>query len=342
MEVLTCWEFPVNIVRDHYVSIISAISVYVLVVFTNVCIAQQVEAVGIGNWLTVSSNFDTGYRRTQFFAPHYDTALLQWDSRIELWLPPFKDQFSWGPYVRVAGIKGSQADAWQNAWLGGPGVGFQVYPLSSSRFQAPNSMAGRLFGPLRLFAEYNFTDYWGKANQWRPRNQARTGLDYWKAVNVNAPSHYWWGEIWTGLYWQSSNEFTDRYDSLVFANAIRFGIRKPRSGAVSTISPYLALESSRTKYHYAGTAGCIFAQPNGETNPCDFYWENRLLVGGGMRFAPSLAGFMIKNRDWLTRLVVYGEYLDTATYYYGLSAPSPIPRFDVRVGVSANIGNWYK
>jgi hypothetical protein len=244
--------------------------------------------------------------------------------------------------MRVSGIKGSQPDAWQNAWLAGPGMGLQIYPFSSWSFQRRGSVAGKLFGPLRAFGEYNYTDYWGEANSWRPRNQARVGFDYWKAMNVNEPSRTWWAETWNGLYWQSSNEFTDRYNSLILANSLRLGVRKRGRGVISTITPYVAIESSRTKYHYAGTATCIFAQPGGQPNPCDFYWENRLLAGGGLRFAPSLAGLTRGNQAWLTRFAVYGEYLNTAAYYYGLSAPSPIPRSDVRVGVTASFGNWYK
>jgi hypothetical protein len=301
----------------------------------------QSRDLGFGDRFSVSSNLDAGYRRTQFFAPHYNTALFQWDSRFEVWFPPFRDRFSWGPYVRVAGIKGSQDDAWQNAWLGGPGVGFQVYPLSSWRFQGQDSLAGRLFGPLRVFAEYNFTNYWGNVNTWRPRNQTRTGLDYWKAVNVNEPQRFWWMEIWNGLYWQSANEFTNRYDSVMLGNSLRVGIRESRSRAISTLTPYVALESSRTKYDYAGPNGCLFAQPGGIQNPCDFYWENRLLTGAGLRFAPSLGTLGHGQRAWLSRFVVYGEYLNTATYY-GPSAPSSIPRFEVRLGLSANIGHWYR
>ena len=318
--------------------------------------AQKVDALGVGNWLTFAANFpEVGYRKTQFFARNWNTGVFQWDSRAELWLPPFRDKFSWGPYLRMAGIAGPAGDytgvpiqfrndAWQNAWLGGPGIGFQVYPFSSWRFQNPGSTLGRLLGPLRFFAEYNRTDYWGKGNEWRPRSQSRVGFEYWKAVNVNEPSRNWWVEIWNGLYWQSSNEFTDRYDTVKFANAWRSGIRKTHIGMISTITPYIAVESSRTKYNRAGPNNCIFAPPTPDPanpNPCDFYWENRLLVGGGIRFAPSLMKLEYHNRPWLNRFVVYGEYLNTAAYY-GPAAPSWVPRFDVRVGVSASIGQWYK
>jgi hypothetical protein len=95
------------------------------------------------------------------------------------------------------------------------------------------------------------------------------------------------------------------------------------------------------------TQHCAIPQPLVQTNyprnpnPCDFYWENRLLVGGGVRFAPSLKKLDYHGRPWPNRFVVFGEYENTAAYY-GPTAPSPVPRFDIRFGVSASIGHWYK
>jgi hypothetical protein len=200
-----------------------------------------------------------------------------------------------------------------------------------------------------MFAEYNFTRYWGEdfsgqGTSWRPRNQARAGFDYWKAVNVNAPDHYWWAEVWNGLYWRSANEFTDRYDSVLFANSGHFGLRKAKSGAISTITPCLAVESSLSKYRRAGTTGCVLTPDQNSREPqapCDFFWENGLLVGGGLRFALSLDKLNASNKVWLTRFLIYAEYLNTAVYY-GPVPPSSFPRFDVRVGASANVGSWYK
>ena len=305
--------------------------------FARTCAAQVKPPPNVGSWVTLSSNLDGGYRRTQFFTPHYNTGVLQWDNRIELWLPPFHEQHRWGPYVRVAGIAGSKPDSWQNAWLGGPGFGGQIYPLAG------------FLGPTRIFAEYNFTHYWGEdfpgqGTSWRPKNQARAGFDYWKAVNVNSPDKDWWMELWNGLYWQSGNEFTDRYDSVLFANSGRFGIRKANNHSLSTITPYVTMQSSLSKYRHTGTKGCFLVPDQNSRdpqNPCDFFWENRLIAGGGLRFAPSLHRLEDRHMRGLTRLVFYGEYLNTATYY-GPDAPSSFPRLDVLVGVSANIGNWYK
>jgi hypothetical protein len=144
-------------------------------------------------------------------------------------------------------------------------------------------------------------------------------------------------ELWNGLYWQSGNEFTDRYDSVLFANSGRFGIRIPNS-RISAITPYLTVQSSLSKYRRIGTKDCFLAPDQNSRdpqNPCDFFWENRLLAGAGFRVAPHLSNSV------LTRLVFYGEYLNTATYY-GPAAPSSFPRYDILVGVSANIGDWYK
>jgi len=144
--------------------------------------------------VTVSSNVDVGGRRTQFLEPAHDAGLIQWDGRVEWWLPASAAVRSWGPYLRVAGVKSSKPEASDNAWLGGPGLGFQVFPVSTSRFQKRTSVVGRIFGPARLFAEYNRVDYWGAENVWRPKRQFRGGLDYWKALHVNDPQQAWWLE----------------------------------------------------------------------------------------------------------------------------------------------------
>jgi len=74
-------------------------------------VAQADPSVKSSGAVTFPANFDGGFRKTQFFAPNYDTGVGQWDSRVELWLPPRRERFSWGPYIRIAGIAGSQSDA---------------------------------------------------------------------------------------------------------------------------------------------------------------------------------------------------------------------------------------
>lgn len=283
--------------------------------------ADSREDLGFGRWLTISGNFDGGYRKTQFFEDNHNAAVGQWDTRLEVWLPPFREEFSYGPYLRFAGIAASRDPAWENALLAGPGGGFQVYPFSLAELRKPDSVLGKLLGPLRLYGEYNRLDYWGQVNSWRPDEQIRAGAEYWRARHVNETSWPWWTEFWTGLHWQSANEFDRHYDSVIFANAFRAGARIPKAGFLSAITPYAALESSLTENK-------------------NYYWENRLLVGGGLRLAPSRS-ILPDNMRWLNRFVFYAEYLHAAAYYRR-SAPSSVPDHDVRVGISFSIGEWYR
>lgn len=274
----------------------------------------------LNKWLTVSANLDYAYRNTNFFRSGHNTALFQGDSRVEFWIPPGRENFSWGPYVRFAGLTSDHSQAWENAWLAQPGFGFHLFPFSSADFKAKNAKAAKILGPIRLFGEYNQLDYWGSENIWRPNQQTRVGVDYWKQRYVNDLTNPTWSEIWTGLIWQSANEFDKDYNTLIFGNAVRLGLRKPNAGILSMLTPYLALESSLTENR-------------------EYYWENRLLLGGGIRFAPPLK---FLPPEWqINRLVVYAEYLDAAAYYRG-SAPSSVPDDDFRIGISLSIGEWFR
>lgn len=271
-------------------------------------------------WLGISVNLDYAYRNTNFYKSGHNTTLFQGDSRVEFWMPPGRDRFSWGPYIRFAGLTSNRSYAWENAWLSQPGFGFNAYPFSSPEFKQKDNTTGRIFGPLRLFAEYNRLDYWGSENIWRPKEQVRAGADYWKQVHVNDVTKPRWTEIWTGLIWQSANEFDKDYDTLTFGNSLRVGFRKPNSGILSMFTPYLAMESSLSENR-------------------EYYWDNRLLLGGGIRFAPPLE---FLPREWhIPRFVVYAEYLCAAAYYRD-SAPSSVPDYDFRIGISVSIGEWYK
>ncbi len=295
------------------------------------CGAQESKALGFRDWFTLTANLpDAGYRQTQLYEPHYNVGLVEWDSRAEFWLPPSRKMFPWGLYVRFAGIAASKTAAFPNAFLSSPGAGVQMYPLGFRRFRSAQSDIAKVFAPLRFFAEYNRVHYWGAENKWRPKTQSRIGFEYWKSVNVNKPSRALWLENWNGAYWQSSNEFTNQYHALIVASSWRMGVRVPNKGGLSAISPYIAIQTSHTKYDYRGA--CFLG-----ADQCDFYWENRLIAGGGLRLAPPLSG----DRRWLNRFVIYGEYFTTAQYY-GPSAPSSVPRFDALIGISMSIGRWYR
>jgi hypothetical protein len=242
------------------------------------------------DWVSFSANLDAGYRNTQFFEENHNVGVVQWDSRLELWLPPHREVLSFGPYVRFTSIAATKDPAWENALLAGPGFGGQVYPFSLSALHDGDntSFLVKALGPLRLFGEYNFLDYWGEQNSWRPNHQIRAGADYWLAMNSNDIQKPWWLEAWAGGWYQSANEFDPHYDGWIFAQSLRSGPRVQNKSVLSWLTPYAVLESSLTD-HQA------------------YYWENRLSAGGGLRIAPPL--HFTKNKGVLTRLVLYAEYV---------------------------------
>lgn len=280
---------------------------------------QSPNPLGFDPYVTFAGNVDTGYHKTQFFEPNHNVLVGQWDSRAEFWLPPFRRAFSWGLYVRATGLAASQSEAWENAWLAGPGVGFQVYPFSLPALRRSRSALVKVLGPLRIFGEYNRLNYWGAENSWRPRKQTRFGAEHWRSLHVNDLSSRWWAETWNGLWWQSANEFDPKYRSTIFANAVRGGVRVPNA-RVSAVTPYLAFESS-------------------VTGNKTYYWENRLLAGAGVRVAPSIKG-RFQDVTRVNRFAVYAEYLHVAAYYRN-SAPFSIPNHEVRVGVTFSTGLWF-
>jgi hypothetical protein len=297
----------------------AALGGFLFCVLPAASLAQSERALGVDPYLTFAGNFDIAYHQTQFFVPNHNAIVGQWDTRAEIWLPPFRREFSWGPYIRITGIAASQAEAWENAWLGGPGVGFQVYPFSLPFSRRSHNHLLRMMGPLRLFGEYNRLNYWGQTNQWRPHKQTRFGAEHWRALHVNDVSSPWWAETWNGLWWQSANEFSPAYHTWIFANAARAGVRAAGL-RWSAFTPYIAVESSRTD--------------NGS-----YYWENRLLAGGGVRYAPSLKGHF-QERLSFNRFAVYAEYLHVGAYY-SQTAPSSIPAHEVRAGITFSTGQWY-
>ncbi len=240
---------------------------------------------------------------------------------------------SWGPYLRIAGIgatsNNTQPNHFDNAWLALPGIGFQVYP-----FSLVDQCGGlaKFLGPLRLFVEYNQVNYWGSANSWRPTEQLRGGGEYWRSINVNnnfvEPVR---GEFWSGLYYLSANDFAPNYNSMVFGASVRTGLRIPSNSychtdVISMFSPYIAMESSYTGHP-------------------SYSWENRLLIGGGLRFTPVL-----DQKSWFNRLVFYAEYDYIPVYYYGYNyafpsdpaqGPNSHSLHDVRVGINFSIGDWF-
>jgi hypothetical protein len=267
------------------------------------------------SWLTVSGNFDSHFTKTQFDATNHNAVVGQWDVRVTIEPPSWTNTLTFGPYIRMAGIAASKNPAWENGLLAAPGLGGEIYPFSWKPGD-PHSWLFKILGPLRLYGEYNFQDYWGKENTWRPNHQIRAGTEYWLALYPNVTTNFWWAEIWAGGWWQSANEFDSHYDAWITAQSFRGGLRIPGTDVISWVTPYVLAESSLTDHQ-------------------SYYWENRLDLGCGLRIAPYLS-----QTNFFNHFAIYAEYV-RKTAYYGANAPSSIPNDDWRIGVTFSIGSWY-
>jgi hypothetical protein len=274
---------------------------------------------GLSPYMVLVGNFDISYRKTPFFAVVPDVVAGQWDARAEIWLFS-RRRLSFGPYVRMAGLRASRSNVLQSGWTWFPGGGVQLYPLSAPVFRSQNRII-QILGPLRLFGEYNRMTYLGASNDWRPRQQIRYGAEHWRAVHVNDLASSWWTETWNALYWQSANEFSDRYRSWVLANTARLGVRDTTRRTLSRLTPYVVLETSLTPNH-------------------NYFWENVLLTGAGLRWTPALTGRSVQHMK-LRRFAIYAEYL-RASAYYRASPPVSFPRNEVRIGLTFSVGDWYR
>jgi len=282
-------------------------------------LAAPQGAIEIAKNLTFSGNFDFGHRETQFFEADHNATVGQWDVRLEYWMPFGEPKSSFGPFANVSGIKASKNQPWENAWQALPAAGLQLYPFSFQSLRDTTGWLGEALGQLRIYGQVGRQKFWGPENAWRPKQQSRYGLEYWRAMHVN-DAELWWGELWGSWWRQESNEFTDSYRTWILAAAVRTGLRVPHSGWLSAATPYVVAETSSTRNY-------------------SYYWENRLTLGGGLRITPLIRRTHTGSQ-WLNRFVIYGEYVKAEKYFRALPPPS-LPDHDVRFGVSFSLGAWY-
>ena len=130
-------------------------------------------------------------------------------------------------------------------------------------------------------------------------------------------------ETWNNFQWISANEVDTKFDSWLLTNRSSFGVRSKLRSKISTFTPFLTFENA-----LAGNKA--------------FYWDNRLLFGGGLRLAPSLSGSSnsLNGRTGITRLAGYVEYVHIVNFYHQ-TALTMAPTDEVRLGITFSFSNWY-
>ena len=300
--------------------------ILILIFSGSLSIADSAPDIKKPDWIDAAGNFDLSYHQTNYL-PSHNVGIGNWDSRIQFWLPFINkpNKKVWSLYLRFAGVSSTSTFPSENGYLSAPGFGIQIYPFTLADNCKDNETCLKgILGPLRLFAEYNRMNYWGTENSWRPNNQGRLGADYWNNLHANNLESTWWAEIWQGLYWASANEFTPNYNTLNYGTSIRAGVRKASEShndisPLSYLTPYAVLQNA--------------------VNTNNYYWENKLTVGGGLRITPDLK--QIQSLPFLNRLVIYAEYDYIANYWVKPAASLQAPNYDVVVGINFSFGNWF-
>ncbi|MGR3310136.1 MAG: hypothetical protein ACUZ77_05110 [Candidatus Brocadiales bacterium] len=184
---------------------------------------------------------------------------------------------------------------------------------------------------FRLFGE-NLDLEWWAGDWWQAEHDLRIGIDYWYEWNVPGgegwpyekekalESHLkLWGELWMEGSWRKTNFFSTDYNSWTFGTAEKLGIRawnwraSPESKISVHLMPYVTMEASVSEKN-------------------DFFWENRLLAGGGIRLMPRIK--LCSTKDLLIRL--FAEHV-TAVDYFKSGPDSEVPWNDIRVGINFSI-----
>lgn len=192
---------------------------------------------------------------------------------------------------------------------------------------------------FRFYGEHLELEWWAEET-WQSDYDNRFGIDLWYEWNVPGgegwpskwqktvkdkqgveqtvrESNKLWGEIWMNGDWRKTNFFINDYDSWTFGSAMKLGIRawNPLVGQRFSVHvmPYVTAETSLSGKN-------------------EFFWENRLLAGGGIRVMPKIK--ITEKKDLLLR--IYAEHVTAVDYFEERPDPN-IPWNDIRAGINFSI-----
>jgi hypothetical protein len=268
--------------------------------------AKEKKGLDIGENFAFLTFGDWSYRQTNIYRKNYDYtggwsyARLVWRSKV----------VPLGIYVSGV-IANSNCDkTWENNYVVGVGVERYI-------FEDEESVSG-LPGNIRFYFEYLRIGYTKeKGVNWFPSYDLRVGFDIYKDYGIgrNKLNRLSWAEIWGNLGWQKTNFYIENYNSIVVGLNVKAGFRLPKNTPFS-LMPYGVADVSWVGRH-------------------DFYWQNRGLIGIGLRIMP----FAKAKSELLNRLKIFTEYFFTVEYFKDKPA-GYIPGYDFRVGVIYSIGFW--
>lgn len=264
------------------------------------------SAFAFPTWLEAWNNasyYQTNYERTGFSA-----MLARYQGKIGSNVSLLEPYFSWD------GVTSQDTRHWNNQLICGAGI--RAYAFRGFPFPA-------VLGFLRetkIFAELQQVNYFkdqttASANK---TNNLRAGLDLWYEWNQSDivwnkgfNPYFPWAELWSGLYYNSTNFSTTDFNNSIFYFQPKIGFY-----LASSIKPYVRLDLA--------------------TSGDSSYWLNTAALGGGIRFEP----FREKApEEWYGALInkfkMFVEFVNLS--YLKSQNPSPATT-DVRFGIDFAYG----
>lgn len=278
---------------------------------------------------------DFTYRDTNFSRGGYNTITGWWETRFILRtkekISPEYRFLMFEPYGKFTLALSGKSSAWENNLVYGLGLENRFLSTWNTDRNPCKELASR----LRFYFEYlGMTPIKDQPDPWVPVNDLRVGVDLWKEWNIPPDPKVYkddplWGELWFILGWRKTNFNLSDYKTYNNGLMGRLGLRhdKPlcltESGVQALLLPYIMVETG-----YTGK---------------DYFWENRLNVGGGLRFMFTLptsnpSGDLCVNPKKLSEskpiiMRLYAEGLHTLTHYRGIPDPGT-PENDFRIGIN--------
>ncbi|MFC1668066.1 hypothetical protein ACFL1T_01625 [Chlamydiota bacterium] len=237
---------------------------------------------------------------------------------------------SLNPYIFILPKLTTNSEEWANVIEWGGGLEYRIF--ENFEFLEANKWM-KWTQSLRLYIDYRNLQFLKDADPSVPNYDVRVGIDIWKRYNDmlhdEAPRgsirELLWTEIYGDLSWRKTNFsgiLGDEYKSIVLTSALRFGIKWPWITRDIPLTPYVLVDCSASEN--------------------DFWWENRLRLGGGINVSPFHTNKFDKN-PILKTMLFFTEYKYTVSYLK--DDPADDPTEDANdgewiVGVNFNI-NWY-
>ena len=288
-----------------------------------------------GTALAVTLDFqsygDSSYRTTNFDAVNQDRMVGWWENRM---IFKYKQDIENNvlkhlapePYLKVLLTLSDKNFFWENNLVFG--VGVEVRFLDG--IEALDKPHLDWMQRLRLYSEILWISYLNdQAGPEVDDSDFRVGLSFWEEWNIppnKLTKSVLWGETWFDLSYRTGN-FSDTSKQTYFGGLMsRLGLQmnnlfsdaepELKDGLSLFVLPYVVLDTALTGN--------------------DYYWENRINLGAGLRLMPVFSWADSQGADQHKNSIIircYVEYLNTLGHWRGNPEPG-VPDHDIRVGVN--------